>query len=75
MSLDDDVYQAALYLSRVSGKRLGKVVSELIRRGLAPAAPPAKKSSRRFPTFEVPADAPMISAAQIERVIDEEGLV
>jgi len=73
VTLDDDVYQAALHLSRVSGERLGKVVSALLRRGMMPVRPPARKSSRRFPTFDVPAGAPVIPASRIERVIDEEG--
>lgn len=74
MTLDDDVYQAALHLSRVSGERLGKVLSALLRRGLAPVTPPTRESSRRFPVFDVPPGAPLIPASRIERVIDEEGL-
>ena len=74
VTLDDDVYQAAAHLSRVSGERLGKVISGLIRRSLAPVKPPSGKRARRFPTFEAPPDAPVIPASRIERVIDEEGL-
>ena len=73
MTLDDDVYQAALHLSRVSGERLGKVLSALLRRGLSPVTLPARKSSRRFPAFDVPPGAPLIPASRVERVIDEEG--
>jgi hypothetical protein len=74
VTLDDDVYQAALHLSRSSGERLGKILSKLARRGLSPANDSPKKNSRRFPTFNVPPDAPIIPASRIERVIDEEGL-
>jgi len=74
VTLDDDVYQAAAHLSRSSGERLGKVLSSLARRGLSPAGEPTRKSSRRFPTFDVPPDAPVIPASRIERVIDEEGV-
>ncbi|MDP3000148.1 MAG: hypothetical protein Q8N47_21875 [Bryobacterales bacterium] len=73
VTLDDDVYQAAMHLSRSSGERLGKVLSGLARRGLVPRPAP-KRSSRRFPTFEVPPGAPVIPASRIERVIDEEGI-
>ncbi|HVN05307.1 MAG TPA: hypothetical protein VMT86_12860 [Bryobacteraceae bacterium] len=72
VTLDDDVYQAAMHLAESSGERLGKVLSKLARRGLTPPQPP-RKGSRRFPTFEVPADAPVIPASRIQRVIDEEG--
>jgi hypothetical protein len=74
VTLDDDVYQAAMHLSRSSGERLGKVLSGLARRGLVPRPAPPKRSSRRFPTFEVPPGAPVIPASRIERVIDEEGI-
>jgi len=73
VTLDDDVYQAALHLSRVSGERLGKVLSALLRRSLSPVTPPARKSSGRFPAFDVQPGAPVIPASRIERVIDEEG--
>jgi hypothetical protein len=73
LTLDEDVHQAALHLSRASGERLGKVVSTLARRGLAPAAP-TRRPGRRFPTFDVPAGAPIIAASRIERLLDEEDL-
>ena len=73
VTLDEDVYQAAVHLSRVSGDRLGKVLSTLARRGLAPGKPAPKKSSRRFPTFDVPPGSPVIPASRIEGIIDEEG--
>jgi hypothetical protein len=74
ITLDDDVYDAALHLSRTSGERLGKVVSKLARRGLKPAEPPTHRSTRRFPVFDVPANAPVIPASRIQRAIDQEGL-
>jgi hypothetical protein len=74
ITLDEDIYDAAQHLSRVSGDRLGKVISKLARRGLERKRPPARKGARRFPTFEIPAGAPIISASRIERVLDEEDL-
>jgi hypothetical protein len=76
VTLDDDVYDAAVHLSRSSGERLGKVLSKLARRGLSPASvQPPKKGSRRFPTFEVQSGSPLIPASRIQRVIDEEGFL
>ena len=70
VTLDKDVYEAAMHLSRASGERLGKVLSILARRGLKPADSPARRLTRRFPVFDVPADAPVLSASRIQRVID-----
>jgi hypothetical protein len=74
VTLDDDIYEAAMHISRASGERLGKVLSTLARRGLKPADTPVRRSLRRFPAFDVPANAPVIPATRIQRVIDEEGL-
>jgi hypothetical protein len=74
VTLDDDIYEAATHLSHTSGERLGKVLSTLARRGLKLANPPGRRSTRRFPVFDVPANAPVIPASRIQRVIDEEGL-
>jgi hypothetical protein len=73
VTLDEDVYKAAMHFARRSGEPLGKVLSMLARRGLKPDGPPARHSKRRFPMFEVPANAPMIPASRIQLVIDEEG--
>jgi hypothetical protein len=71
VTLDRDVYEAAVYLARGSGRRLGKVLSELARRGLQPERP--TKGKQRFPTFQVPTDAPLIAASRVQEVLDEEG--
>jgi hypothetical protein len=74
VTLDDDVYEAAMHLSRSSGERLGKVLSTLARRGLKPEGAPARRSRRRFPVFDVPANAPVIPASRIQHVIDGGGI-
>jgi hypothetical protein len=74
VTLDQDVYEAALHLSRSSGERLGRVLSTLARRGMTASRPPARRASGRFPTFEVAPDAPIIPATRIQRILDEEGL-
>lgn len=73
LTLDDDVYETALQLSKSSGEGLGKVVSKLVRRGLTPQAPRRGKS-RRFPVFDVAPGTPMMALSRIQRFIDEEGL-
>jgi hypothetical protein len=75
LTLDDDVYESALQLSKSSGEGLGKVVSTLARRGLTPRPPSKPGKSRRFPVFDVPPNAPILTPERIDRFIEEEGLV
>lgn len=71
VTLDDDVFQAAQSLARASGKRLGQVLSELVRQGL-------KTDTRGFrrrgglPVFPVRPDAAIIPASRaVELMADE----
>jgi len=73
VTLDEDVYEAVVRMSRLSGERFGKVLSDLARQALKPPAPPPRKKGQRFPTFDVPPGAPMMSAEKIQRFLDEEG--
>ena len=72
VTLDQDVYEAAMHLSRVSGERLGKVLSNLARTALKTPAPPPRKNGRRFPVFDVPPGAAIIPASRIQRLLDED---
>jgi len=74
VTLDADVYEAAVSLSRLSGERLGKVLSRMARRGMEQKISPHPKGRRRFPTFGISPGAPVIPASRIERVLDEEGI-
>lgn len=71
LTLDDDVAEAARSLAQKTGKTLGSVVSELARRGLRPALPPAR--SGKLPHFPVAADAEIIPGDRAARLLDEEG--
>ncbi|MBV9397190.1 MAG: hypothetical protein JO062_04385 [Bryobacterales bacterium] len=73
VTLDQDVYEAAAYLSRTSGERFGKVLSQLARRGLRQPLKSRPSGKQRFPTFEVSAGATVIPASRIQKVLDEEG--
>jgi len=74
VTLDDDVYEAALHVSRTSGERLGKVLSVMARRGFSHREKLAPKRGRRFATFEVPPGTPVIRVSRIQRFLDEQGL-
>ncbi len=58
VSLDDDVFEAAQTLAASSGKKLGKLLSQLARRGLRVEAATSRRSG--LPVFQVGADAPII---------------
>ncbi len=72
MTLDDEAYEAAVTLAKTSGRRLGQVISDLIRRATQKPGAPAPRGGKRFPAFEVPPDAPMISLKAIRRAWEEE---
>jgi hypothetical protein len=72
VTLDDEAYEAALSLAKTSGKRLGEVISDLIRRAVQKPQGHATRGGKRFPTFEVPSGAPMISLKAIRRAWEQE---
>jgi hypothetical protein len=72
VTLDDEAYETAVTLAKSSGKRLGQVISDLIRRAVQKPQGHSTKGAKRFPTFEVPPTAPMISLKAIRRAWEEE---
>ena len=58
----DHLYVAVCRLSRTFGKRFAKALHV------------RSVKSRRFPTFNIPVDAPLISASHIQQILEEEGL-
>jgi len=72
VTLDDEVYEAALTLSKASGKRLGEVISQLIRRAIQSPEAPSQKRGKGFPAFEVPHGTPMISVRSIREAWEEQ---
>jgi hypothetical protein len=73
LTLDSDIYEVAMHLSRATGRRLGKIISELARKGLQPPQAIKRRRGSRFAVFEVPSNAPLIPASRIQETIDEEG--
>ena len=72
VTLDDEPYEAAATLAKTSGKRLGQVISDLIRRAIQKPQGPTPKGGKRFPTFEVPPGTRMIPLNAIRRAWEEE---
>lgn len=77
VTLDDDVYEAAQAHAQATGKRLGRVLSEMARQALQPSGRRSIRSgkgSSRFPAFEVPASAGLIPASRIQKALNEDGI-
>jgi hypothetical protein len=68
-TLDDDAAELARTYAKARSLRLGKAVSELIRRASAPPSTLKKKGEAWV--FELPPDAPPVTAAQVKALLDE----
>lgn len=78
VTIDDDVYEAAQAHAQATGKRLGRVLSEMARQALQPLGRRPKRSTKgasRFPAFEVPTGTRVIPASRIQKALDEDGIV
>lgn len=69
LSLEADVFAAARKLAEARSESIGKVVSDLMRRGLE-TAPPVKSKSG-FPVFKVSRTATPLTLADVKRDEDE----
>jgi hypothetical protein len=70
LTLDDDVFQASRALAEASGRRLGEVVSELLRRSLL--LRPAAASKNGLPVFKVGDGAPIIPSDRARDILADE---
>ena len=70
LTLDDDVFEAARALALASGHRLGRVVSDLVRRSLL--APPAVASRNGLPVFKVKDGADIIPSDRAGALLADE---
>jgi len=76
VTIDDDVYEAAQANARATGRRLGRVLSDMAREALSPQkTPPARGKRARFATFDVPQGSRMILASRIQNALDDDGII
>ncbi len=77
VTIDDDIYEAALSQARATGQRLGRVLSDMARQALQPGPPPTRTATRggRFLGFEVPRGTRLIPASRIQKALDDDGVV
>ncbi len=69
LDIDDDVIAAARELAATERRSVGAVISELARRGLAPAR---VETDDEFPVIRVPAGAAPITPEMVRRALDED---
>jgi len=74
VTLDDDVYEAAQAYAQATGKRLGRVLSEMARQALHSAVQRLGRGTSRFPVFDVPANARLIPASRAQKALNEDGI-
>ena len=70
VTIDDDVYEAAPSLSKASGQSLGRVLSQLARRGLGVQGDFASRND--LPVFQVSANTPLIPSSRARQLDAEE---
>ena len=69
LDIDEDVLRAAKSIARAQETSLGRVVSNLARKGLAPKS---SASRRGFPVFRVSPGAPPITEDMVRRAEEDE---
>jgi hypothetical protein len=70
LNLEDDVLRVVRSLSQESGKSLGAVVSELVRRALRPTGGATYESG--FPVFEVREGTPPITPEMVRSALEDD---
>jgi hypothetical protein len=70
VNLDDDVVEAARTLADAERRSLGQVISDLVRRGLAPREDRIGTEDG-FPVFRVGADAPVITSDMVRAALED----
>ena len=69
VEIDDDVIAAARALAATEKASMGKVLSQLARRGLAPRRPASRKG---FPVFPLSQKASPLTPAMVRRAAEED---
>jgi hypothetical protein len=70
LTIDDDLLEAARKLAQARRQSVGRVVSDLMRRGLAARAA-AYQPGEGFPVFAVAEDSPPITLEDVKRDEDD----
>ncbi len=69
ITLDDDIIETARYLAKQDHSTLGKVISDLARKGLQGSK--SYKSENNFPVFSVSESSPVITPEHVKTLEDD----
>jgi hypothetical protein len=69
ITIEDDAFATANAYAKARALKLGQAVSELIRRGSGEKLPLKLKDG--VWVFDLPADAPRVTARQVQQLLDE----
>jgi len=70
LNIDEDLLAAAKAMAAQQGVSIGKIVSELMRKGLTPAREP-KLRPGYFPVFDIPEGARPITSETVTRAEED----
>jgi hypothetical protein len=71
LNLDQDSLEVARRFASARRISLGRAVSDLVRRGVS--RPNPTRQVNGLTIFDLPADSPKVTSAQVKRIEDEEG--
>jgi hypothetical protein len=69
LSLDEDIIETARYLAQQNHSTLGKIISDLVRKGLQ--ATHSYELKNNFPVFKVAKNSPLITPEDVKKLDDE----
>ena len=72
LNVDEDVYEAARALAETDKEPIGRVLSRLARRGLAPARETTGRTRMGFPVVALPPGSAPVTPQAVRRALDEE---
>ena len=72
LEIDDDVMDAARQLARLKNQGIGRSISDLARRGLAPKSNPTVELRHRIPTWTHGPGAIPVTTELVRNLADEE---
>jgi hypothetical protein len=75
LNIDDDVYEVALDRARATGESIGKVVSDLARRGFPSGDKVRMVKKGRFFQVDLPPGAPKIEPSRVRKIWEDEGII
>lgn len=74
LTLDDDIHARVVAMARSSGRRLGEVVSELLRQRLDAGPQAARISEDGFDLVTYQATGKKVFSSDVTRLLEEEGI-